>query len=242
MANQVVNGTDLLLSINGAVVAHAKSHTITVTTDMRDTTSKSSAGWKEAAKGRFSWNAKVDGLVSYESGLCNYQTLMTAMLAGVEVAITSIDNTGGTIVGTLVTPLAGAYKQSGNAIITSVEVTNGDAENGTFSVSFEGTGPLSPTGAVCVTVGASVNSATTATLVGIVASAGASCAVSFDYGLTAALGTPGVAVPAITTSLIPVTITSDISTLTTATTYFFRVKTIEGGITKLGQLLTFKTN
>jgi len=241
MANQVVNGTDLLLSMNGAVVAHAKSHTISVSTDMRDTTSKSSAGWKEQAKGRFSWNAKVDGLVSYEAGLCNYSSLMTAMLAGVEVTITSIDNTGGTIVGGLVTPLAGAAKYTGNAIITNVELSAGDGENVTFSVSFEGTGALVPTGAVAVTVGAAKIAATSATLVGLVASAGASCAISFDYGLTAACGTVGVANPATTLSLVPIAIACDATALTTATTYFFRIKTIEGTVTKYGSLMTFRT-
>ena len=140
--NKVVNGTDFLLSMDGKVVAHAKSHTINVTTAMRDTTSKTSAGWKETAKGRFSWTAKIDGLVSYETTICNYTTLMAAMLAGEEVVLTSIDNTGGTIVAGLVTPIIGASIATGSAIITSIDLTSPDADNVTFSVSFEGTGPL----------------------------------------------------------------------------------------------------
>lgn len=141
-ANKVINGTDLLLSMDGEVVAHAKSHTISITMDVRDTTSKTSGIWKEKAGGRMDWNTKVDALVSYEATICNYQTMMAAMLARTPVVITSIDNTGGTIVAGLVTPVIGSSILTGDAIITNVELTSGDAENVTFSVTFDGSGPL----------------------------------------------------------------------------------------------------
>lgn len=134
MANTVVNGTSILLSmkIGGThkTIAHAKSHTITINTEMRDTTSKDSLDWKETAKGRFSWSGSVDGLVDYTEavGTANYETLVEAMLAGTEIEVKSFDGT--------------SLILTGMAVLTSVELSAGDAENATYSCSFEGSGAL----------------------------------------------------------------------------------------------------
>lgn len=132
MANTVVNGTDIAISIAGLTVARAKSHTITINTEMRDTSSKSSGNWKETAKGRFTWSGSVDGLVDYTEagGTANYEKLVETMLAGAEVEIISA------------TTVVGGFVLTGMAILTSVELSAGDAENATYSCSFEGSGEL----------------------------------------------------------------------------------------------------
>lgn len=144
----IKNGTDLILSIiTGTVtkVEHiigcAKSHSLNVATEVRDVTSKETGGYKSSAKGRFNWTASVDGLVSYDTTNYGYGDLLGLMLAGTVVKIASIDYTGA-VVGV---PEAGAICYVGDALITSVELAAGDAENATFNLSFEGSGALTET-------------------------------------------------------------------------------------------------
>lgn len=128
----IVNGTDILLKLDGDIIACAKSHTITITTEVRDLASKCTAGWKESAKGRFAWSGSVDGLVDFTvtAGQAKYKDLFAALTAGTLVEIIS------TGAGT------GAFVLTGDALITSLDLSAGDAENATFTCSFEGSSPL----------------------------------------------------------------------------------------------------
>lgn len=137
ITNTVINGTDLVLLMGGAMVAHAKSHSISISRDTREVSSKSSGDNKEIALGRMSWNAKVDGMVSYATSICNYNAMFDAMLA--KTAVVLVSQVKGT---SDILPLATSTVYTGSAYITSLEQTSGDNDNVTFSVSFEGTGAL----------------------------------------------------------------------------------------------------
>ena len=84
------------------------------------------------------WNAKCDGLVSYDTTACNYETLFDAMLARVPITLISCIR-GATVPAT---PKPTTIVYTGSAVITSLEKTSGDQEAVTFSVSFEGDGAL----------------------------------------------------------------------------------------------------
>ena len=242
MSSTIINGTDLVLTIDGVAVAAAEDHSISITAAERSISSKDSGQWEENTIGRFSWETTVNGMVSFDSGICNYATLATKMLAKSLVGIQSINATGGTVVAGVVTPLAGAYILSGSAIITKLDQTNKDADNVTFTCTFKGTGALTPVGALAVSSGAGLITATAASLVGLVASDGTtSAAISFDYGTTAAFGSTGTSSPTTTASAVPITAVAALSGLTTATTYFYRIKTVTGGVARYGATLSFRT-
>lgn len=131
MSGTVITGTDLVLKMNDVIVGHAKSHTISISGNIIDKSSKDDALWNVKGSGRLGWNAKCDGLVSYDDTLCNYESLYTAMIARTAVTIISV-NTAGTPIKTY----------TGSAFISSLELTSPDDDNATFSVSFEGSGAL----------------------------------------------------------------------------------------------------
>ena len=242
MSSNIINGTDLILSVNGVAVAGAKSHTISIKGTERDISSKDSGSWKESVMGRFQWDSKVDGLVSFDASICNFASLTALMVAKTQVSVQSINNTGGTITAGVVSPLAGAYILSGTANIVSIDMTGGDDANATFSIALSGSGTLSQTGNISATLGAGLITTTTASLIGSVASDGTtSSALSFNYGTTTSMTSTGTASPTTTISLTPITVVSALTGLTTATTYYYQVKTVTGGITRLGAMLTFRT-
>ena len=101
MSSTIINGTDLVLTIDGVAVAAAEDHSINITAAERSISSKDSGQWEENTIGRFSWETTVNGMVSFDSGICNYATLATKMLAKSLVGIQSINATGGTVVAVL---------------------------------------------------------------------------------------------------------------------------------------------
>jgi len=142
MSVQIINGTDMILVVAGEMVAHAKSHTISMVSEFKDVSSKSSGVWKDKmAMGRMDWSAKCDGLVSYDQLLCNYEALYDAMITRTAVTLVSCIR-GAT---TPETPKPTTIVYTGSAWITSLEKTAADQEAVTFSVSFEGDGALAKT-------------------------------------------------------------------------------------------------
>jgi len=152
-ATQVVYGTDLLLLIEDTAgkfqpVAHATSHSIELTRDSREVTSKSTGEWKLADYGKISWSASLDGLVSYDAGICNYETLAQKMISRTKVKIVSIlnditketplDDLDNLIAINGNTFVTGSMYWEGQAIITSLSQSAGEGENATFSLSLEG--------------------------------------------------------------------------------------------------------
>lgn len=242
MSSTIINGTDLILEVNGVAIAGAKSHSISVKGTERDISSKDSGQWKESAMGRFSWDCKVDGLVSFDAGVTNYASLMALCIAKTAITVRSINNTGGTVSAGVISPLAGAYIQSGTANILSVDLTSGDDANATFSVALSGIGALAPVGQLAATLGAGLITTTAASLVGSVCSDGTiSTAISFEYGTTTAMSSTGTSSPTTTTSSTVITAVAALTGLTTATTYYYRIKTVASSVTRYGAMLMFRT-
>ena len=128
----IQNATDVVLKITTAdgleAVAHSTSASLSVNMDLRDSTTKSSAGWQENLGGLKSWEMSGDAFVDIASPTgADIESLFTAFEAR-----TAIQCTFG---------LSGML-YDGTALITSISIDAGVEENATYSISLTGSGAL----------------------------------------------------------------------------------------------------
>lgn len=117
------------------VVDHVTECSISMSTDMRDITTKTSGGWREILPGMKSASLSLSGLFA-EDATTNYNQLVDHQIAGNKLFIV-FTNTG-----------AGATANAGDeqfdvvGYITSLEQTAGTEDNVTFSMTIEITGTV----------------------------------------------------------------------------------------------------
>ena len=96
--------------------------------DLRDSTTKSSAGWQDNLGGLKSWELSGDAFVEIGSITgADIEELWVLWEARTEVAV----KFG-----------ASGMEYTGNALITSISIDAGVEENATYSISLTGTGDL----------------------------------------------------------------------------------------------------
>lgn len=127
----LINGTNLVIKINGNPIMKATTASIEMSVDMPDATTKDSAGWAEFFAGVRSWTMSTDGLIDYASSASVETDELVQML---------IDRNALAV--TFSTSTAGDMLLSGNAYITSISQTADMESPSGFSVSFQGTGAL----------------------------------------------------------------------------------------------------
>ena len=158
---------------NGTVksIAFATSHTLTVSTDTQQTSTKDDGGkFQSSDYGIISWSATSENLCSYDGAGYNYQDLINLMLSQTKVTATfsvegssgstypyasklnSVDDATGDVwspmnTGTVGSATGKSMGYTGTVLITSVEVNAPNGENATFTVQLQGDGPLTPTAA-----------------------------------------------------------------------------------------------
>ena len=134
----IVNATDVVVKINTTtgvtpadLILHCTSANLSISRDLRDSTTKSSEGWSESLAGLKSWEMSGDGFTDFVTAGTNdinTQELIAEMLAAapaVEVSFGSAEKT-----------------YTGEAFITSFSIDAGVEENSTYSLSLTGTGAL----------------------------------------------------------------------------------------------------
>jgi TP901-1 family phage major tail protein len=135
----IENATDVVVKlVNGAggspsvQLLHATSASLSISREMRDSTTKSSEGWSTSLAGLKSWEISGDGFVDFTGTGNNVDDLITQMLvADPETAKVTVSfGTAG-------------QTYSGDAYITSCSVDAGVEENATYSLTLQGTGDLS---------------------------------------------------------------------------------------------------
>lgn len=143
----ILNGTDLLLYYSTddgstwTALAHATSHSLSYSMQTRETSDKASGKAKTIAPGRTSFTGSADGLVTYVAG-CDYHTLLGFIKARTPLKVASAQDDGsGDPDDSTVTSANTAY-WTGDIYLTNLDITAGDEENTTYSVSFEGDGDL----------------------------------------------------------------------------------------------------
>ena len=128
----ILNATDCVLSVTTGgslqAVAHSTSASISMNMDLRDSTTKSSAGYQENLGGLRSWELSGDAFVEIGAGDGNIEALWDTW----EDQAAVIVNFGAT-----------NMIYSGSALITSISIDAGVEENATYSISLTGTGQLS---------------------------------------------------------------------------------------------------
>lgn len=129
----IENATNVVLSVTSGgskqEIAHCTSASLSVSMDLRDSTTKSSLGWQANLGGLKSWELSGEGFVEIAgvSGKADSEELFTTMIAG-----SAVECDFG---------LSGMLYR-GSAIITSFSLDAGVEENATYSISLTGTGVL----------------------------------------------------------------------------------------------------
>lgn len=130
-----VNGSDLLLYIDGKAVGHCTSHKISFSSDTKERAVKPlasasiSAGlWKSKGVTGLGYTVDADGLRFYNESECGYKTLLGLWKAGKPVTIKAMEreSTDPYLVG--------------KSIIKSLDEDNPGQDDATYSVSLENDG------------------------------------------------------------------------------------------------------
>ena len=129
----IQNATGVVLSLAGTSIAHCTSASLSISRDLRDSTTKSSAGWSESLGGLMSWEMSGDAFVDITEG--DAPLNIAALITGTAVVCTFVLDDADSA-----TPAPVTY--TGDAFITSVSIDAGVEENTTWSISLTGTAAL----------------------------------------------------------------------------------------------------
>ena len=135
----IVNATDIVVKIKATAgdptdtLLHATSASLSISQDLRDSTTKSSGGFQENLAGLRSWEVSGDGFVDFTtstSNTINTTALIALMLTAQADAVVEVSFG------------VGATTYDGLAFLTSLSMDAGVEENATYSVSLTGTGAI----------------------------------------------------------------------------------------------------
>ena len=129
----ILNATDVVLSVTVddglKAIAHCTSASISINMDLRDSTTKSSAGWQDNLGGLRSYELSGDAFVDIVEDTEKSDILELWTVWNQRAAV--IVSFG----------IAGMLYE-GTALITSLSIDAGVEENATFSISLTGSGAL----------------------------------------------------------------------------------------------------
>ena len=146
MANTIIKGRDLMLFNNDKSIAYATNHTLSITANTTDVSSKDHGIYGSTEVVSFSWEIQSENLYTEEA----YNDLFDAMMAGASGNKLTVkfglkaNITDGTVAD-------GAYSYwppketgyyTGECYITSLQANAPNGENATFSVTLQGVGKI----------------------------------------------------------------------------------------------------
>ena len=126
-----VNGTNLRVILNGVCVGAAKSCVLNTNTDMKDITTKDSAGVQENMPGTFSWSVDFDALYSPTS-VVSAEEIIDWQIAKTKLTCEFATEGSGN----------GGQKWSGSAYISKHSITAATDDAVTISGTLTGTSIL----------------------------------------------------------------------------------------------------
>ena len=128
----IANGTLFGLYVGGTLVANGTSHSFTKSMEVRDATSKDSAGWSQSLEGLRSWEISGDFLFAQDAayGIDDLNAVLDARA---------------TVVLRFASAVSADSYWNGPAYMTEISVEAGTEESMTFSASFTGTGAVNYT-------------------------------------------------------------------------------------------------
>jgi len=128
----IFNGTNLVVLVGTEVVAHSTSCSLSVSTDLPDSTTKDSGGWSEILEGLRSWEVSGDFLLAQDASY-GIDDLDTIVQNRTKVTLRFSSET------------TGDNYWNGNAYMSELSVEAATEESVSFSVSFTGTGAINYT-------------------------------------------------------------------------------------------------
>ena len=147
----VIKGGDMMLFVGGKSIGYATSHSLSISADTKETSSKDSGGkWQTSEIGILSWTAQSENLCANEYEGIGYDELFDYMIARKPIkGVFSLEgNSTDYADGKLdAVPENGWTPKNGdgyegNMLITSLEKNAPNGDNATFTVQFTGTGAL----------------------------------------------------------------------------------------------------
>lgn len=145
----VIQGSDLMLFVDGKSIAYATNHALSISTETSDTSHKDINGsWTSSTVKTFSWEVTTENLYADEGAGSTFDVLFEKMTSKTLVDIVFAQSSG-----TLTQPsasVAGGWQAdsnsanyTGKAYITSLEVNAPNGDNATFTATLTGVGELS---------------------------------------------------------------------------------------------------
>lgn len=144
----VINGTNMVLKIDddtspsqggAAVIAAATSCTVNLTIDMGEVTDKSSGDRKEFIGLGSSWTLDCEAFYNEDAGVKNPTTMFPAAYGDANASQNGVAQYPREV---YVDFDAGSNEFHGSGYITSMSITGGTEDAGTYSISIQGTGTL----------------------------------------------------------------------------------------------------
>lgn len=147
----VIKGSDMMLFVGGKSVAYATGHTLNISADTKETSSKDSGGkWQTSEVGVLSWTCNTENLCGDDGEGIGYEELVDMMIA--RKPITGVfaleGNSTDYYEGKLDKVPTDGWKPkanngyTGEMIITSIDINAPNGDNATFKVDFTGVGEL----------------------------------------------------------------------------------------------------
>lgn len=146
MANTIIKGDELMVFLNNKSIAYATNHTLELSGETTDVSSKDHGVWNATTLQKISWSATTENLYTDES----YDSLFSSMVARQPIDVVFGHHTAAT--STPVddptmeawTPLSGKT-YAGKAYITTLSLNAQNGDNATYTATFTGCSELKKT-------------------------------------------------------------------------------------------------
>lgn len=154
---KLIRGENLMCFVGGKSIAFATSHTLEVSLDTREISTKDHGGkWSEAEAGKINWSIQSENLVGNPGEGKGYDDLLDLMIARepIDVVFALEGDSPNYDAGKFDYVPTGGWSakttngRKGKAIITSLSLNAPNAEFSTMSATFQGVGELSKVGTI----------------------------------------------------------------------------------------------
>lgn len=148
MANTIIKGRDLMLfNSQGHSYAYATNHTLSITAETSDISTKDHGVWGASEVSRYTWEITSENLYTED----DYDSLFSSMISGSPITVrfglkaASDDPTLTPADGNTSLPFwtSGNTYYQGKVIITSLTVNANNGDNATYSLTLTGVGSIS---------------------------------------------------------------------------------------------------
>lgn len=146
MSTQIIKGDDLMLfDANKKSIAFATSHSLSISADAVDVSSKDHGIWKANSVNKLSWEISSENLYTEDA----YDTLFESMINRTPITVywntKKETDANKSVADGDYTEWSTEGGYTGSVVITSLTANANSGENATYSVTLTGTGKISKT-------------------------------------------------------------------------------------------------